>query len=386
MDSRVMTVGANQLAALLLAALLGGCQGMEAQRVASGTARAQEAASATRAVKVLIITMFDGEALPWTQAMPFTDAITVPGLSADYPVVRCTASDVCIITTGMGHSNAAASTMAVVLSRRFDLSRTYFLVAGIAGIDPNVGTIGAATWARYLVDYGIAHEIDAREMPPAWTTGYFGIHAARPEVKPELNYRTEIFQLDEALLQKALKLTANVKLEDNDTARAYRARYAEAAARRPPSVLQCDTAAGDTYWHGKYLGEWATRWTTLLTEGKGRYCTTQQEDNATYESLKRGAAAGLLDLRRVTVLRTASNFDRPHQDQSAYDSLKSTSGGFAAATKNLVVAGKPLVDDIVGRWTQWQAGVPAPYASRPACVHGGSTLPRPRSLRNGASS
>ena len=259
----------------------------------------------------------------------------------------------------MGHTNAAASTMAVVFSKRFDFSRAYFLIAGIAGIDPNVGTIGAATWARYLVDYGIAHEIDAREMPSTWKAGYFGIHAAGPEAKPPLDYRTEVFQLDEALLQKALSLSANVRLEDNDVARTYRAHYTEAAARRPPSILQCDTAAGDTYWHGNALGEWATRWTQLLTDGKGRYCTTQQEDNATYEALKRGGAAGLLDLRRVAVLRTASNFDRPYAGQSAYDSLKAQSGGFAAATRNLLIAGKPLVDDIVVHWDAWQRGVPA---------------------------
>lgn len=49
----------------------------------------------------------------------------------------------------MGHTNAAASTMAVVFSGKLDLSQAYFLVTGISGIDPNVGTIGAATWARY---------------------------------------------------------------------------------------------------------------------------------------------------------------------------------------------------------------------------------------------
>jgi len=134
-----------------------------------------------RPVKVLIITMFKPEADAWTKEMPFTDEIRLPGLSPDFPAVKCTAADVCILTTGMGHTNAAASTMALVMSNRFDLSQTYFLVTGISGIDPNVGTIGSAAWARYLVDYGIAHEIDAREMPATWQAGYFGIHAANPE-------------------------------------------------------------------------------------------------------------------------------------------------------------------------------------------------------------
>ena len=80
----------------------------------------------------------------------------------------------------MGHTNAAASTAAVVLSAKFDLSLTYILISGIAGIDPNRGTIGSAAWARFIIDYGIAHEIDAREMPSGWPYGYFGIHTSGP--------------------------------------------------------------------------------------------------------------------------------------------------------------------------------------------------------------
>ena len=44
---------------------------------------------------------------------------------------------------------------------------------------------------------------------------------------------------------------------------------------------------------------------------------TQQEDNATYNALARAAAAGKVDLKRLAVLRTASNFDRPYPGQSA---------------------------------------------------------------------
>lgn len=108
---------------------------------------------------------------------------------------------------------------------------------GIAGVDPNVSTIGSATWARYLVDFGIAHEIDAREMPATWRSGYFGIGARDPDSKPKFEYRTEVFRLDEKLLQKALKLSANAPLADSDKARAYRASYPQPSARARPSVL-----------------------------------------------------------------------------------------------------------------------------------------------------
>ena len=317
-------------------------------------------APAPRPVKVMIITLFGPEAAPWLGHLPIRQRVPVPGLSAAYPVVQCTDSGICVMTTGMGHANAAASTMALVLSPQFDLSRTYFVVTGIAGIDPDVGTLGAAGWARYLVDFGLQQEFDAREAPPQWPGGYVGIGAADPIARPKLDYGTEVFELDPMLLQRALALSRGARLEDSAAAAAYRQQYPQAAARAAPSVLQCDTLAGDTWWHGARLGERASAWMRLLTDGQGTYCTTQQEDNATYEALRRGAAAGRLDLRRVAVLRTGANFDRPHPGQTAQESLNAPSGGFPIATANLYRAAWPLVSDIVDHWPQWRNGVPAP--------------------------
>ena len=341
--------------------------------VASGAVPAL-AKSGKLPVKVMIINLFDGEARPWADALHFdqSEMIDVPGLldlppsprfNVDYRKVGCTRDGICQLVTGMGHTNAAASTTAMVFSGLFDLSQTYFLITGIAGIDPNVGTVGSATWARFLVDFGIAHEIDPREAPQDWQAGYFGIRTdtKKPLEKPPLRYRTEVYQLDENLLQQALKVSSSLTLEDSPTTVAYRALYQEAAAREKPSVMQCDTATGDTYWHGRILGEHATRWVGLLTDGRGRYCTTQQEDNAVMEALVRGHTAGLLDRRRVAVLRTAANFDRPHPAQTAYESLTGrASGGFEPATKNMVKVGMPLVRTIVDGWAQWSADIPAP--------------------------
>jgi purine nucleoside permease len=334
-----------------------------AASLAQAPAQAQ-APAAPRPLKVLIIAMFEPEAAPWVEPLKLTESIPVPGLLPDSPALRCNADDVCLLTAGMGHANVAASTMAVTLDPRFDLRQTYFLIAGIAGIDPARGTLGTAAWARYLVDVGIAHELDAREMPRGWASGYFGIMTKGPGEKPKLDYHTEVARLDEALLQKALALSKNATLADSDAAKAYRKRYKQAAARKPPTVTQCDTLGGDTWWHGDKLGEHARAWTKLMTDGKGTYCTTQQEDNATYNALARAAAAGRVDLKRLAVLRTASNFDRPHSGQSAYASLMAstagTPGGFVPATQNLYAVGGLLVNDIVAHWDQWRVGVPAP--------------------------
>ena len=110
--------------------------------------------SHARKVKVLIISMFAPEAQPWIDKLGLTQDVPVPGLSIDYPNVHCNASDVCQLTTGMGKANAASSVSALIYSGKFDLQRTYFLVAGIAGIDPSQGTLGSAAWARFLVTTG----------------------------------------------------------------------------------------------------------------------------------------------------------------------------------------------------------------------------------------
>jgi purine nucleoside permease len=311
-------------------------------------------------VKVMIVSMFGPEGQVWLDKLGPWKTIRVPGLSPDYPLVHCNRQDICVMTTGMGHANAAASLMALTFSDKFDLRRTYFMIAGIAGIDPIQGTVGSAAWAKYLVDFGIQWELDAREKPDSWPSGYLGINTKSPDEKPPLDYKTEVFQLNPDLADAAYALSKNVVLADSPEAQAARAKFGYAPANQAPKVIQCDTLAGDTWWSGKYLGERARAWTKQLTDGKGVYCTTQQEDNATYEALKRAASAHKVDLNRVAAVRTGSDFDRPYDGQAASDNLLNyaAQGGFAPAIENLYRAGNPLVQDIATHWSEWRAGVP----------------------------
>src|SRR5262249_21269489 len=108
----------RMFSALLAALLVAGC-------FTSVGAVERHAHGERRPVKVLIISMFGPEGQVWLDRLgPWRD-IAVPGLSPDYPAVHCNRSNVCVVTTGMGHSNAAASITALVFSRMFDLSRTY---------------------------------------------------------------------------------------------------------------------------------------------------------------------------------------------------------------------------------------------------------------------
>src|SRR5690606_18907451 len=108
--------------------------------LASAPAFAKEATPI--APKVMVITMFGEEAKPWLEGEKFTQKIKLPGLNPEYPTVDCTAEGLCHMTTAMGFANAASATAAMALSDRFDLSHTYFVIAGIAGVDPKHGTLG----------------------------------------------------------------------------------------------------------------------------------------------------------------------------------------------------------------------------------------------------
>lgn len=328
-------------------------------------ATAAQAAVAPKAApyapRIVIINMFGAEAAPFIKGLQLTEKHAVPGLSARYPEVLCNRQRICQLTTDMGYSNAAASMSALLYAGNLDLRKTYFIIAGIAGISPEHGTVGSAAWADYAVDYSLSHEIDAREMPQDWPYGYFGIHTNAPGQKPPFSYHTEVFQLNRALVDRAYQLSRGVKLTDSDAARSFRAGFTTAPANQPPAVTRCDTVSGDTWFAGQTLGRRATEWSALLTDGKARYCTSQQEDNATLEVLRRGQGAGKVDFARVLILRSASDVDRPRPGQSNSDVLVNyaTQGGFEPSTANLLLTARPVIKEITGRWKRWEQGVPA---------------------------
>lgn len=315
---------------------------------------AQGVCAQTLAPKVMVVTMFAPEAAPWRAAEDFTVQVDVPGLSPRYPQVSCTTGGLCLVTTDMGLANAASSLTALVQSGRFDLRQTYFLIAGIGGVDPADGTLGSAHWARYAIDGGLLHAVDPRQRPAGWSSN----GAKAPGEKSAWKTGTELFRLDETLLQKAYTLSAQVPLEDSDAARAYRLRYPQAAGHGAPRVSICDTLTSDTYWHGTRIAEQMAAYVSLTTDGQGNYCTTQMEDNATLAALKRGADAGLLQFNRIALLRTASNFDREAPGQDVGTSLSAKSGGFLPSTHNAYRVGHALTADILSHWDVWSNGVP----------------------------
>ncbi|MDB6115022.1 MAG: Purine nucleoside permease, partial [Lacunisphaera sp.] len=129
--------------------------------------------------RVVVVAMFEpgqdtgdvpGEFQFWVEREQLDRVIPLP---AAYHDVRANAAGPVIgIVTGVGNSNAAATIMALGLVPRFDRRTSSWLVAGIAGIDAADGSLGSAAWAEYVVEGDLGHEIDAREIPADWPTGF----------------------------------------------------------------------------------------------------------------------------------------------------------------------------------------------------------------------
>lgn len=128
--------------------------------------------------------------------------------------------------------------------RRFNLTSTYFLVAGIAGVNPEVATLGSVTFARYAVQVALQYEFDAREKPKNFSTGYFAQGSYAPGQYPESIYGTEVFEVNDALRHIAAGFAKTAKLNDSSSAVAYRANYASTAAykagTKKPSVVSLE--------------------------------------------------------------------------------------------------------------------------------------------------
>jgi purine nucleoside permease len=109
-------------------------------------------------VKVVIVTTFEvgndtgdkpGEFQYWVEREHLDRVLPFPGGVHD---LRTNADGSILgIVTGMTIGPAASSIMALGLDPRFDLSHAYWLLAGIAGVDPNVASVGSAAWAKWIV-------------------------------------------------------------------------------------------------------------------------------------------------------------------------------------------------------------------------------------------
>ena len=303
-------------------------------------------------VKVFIAAMFEigansgdkaGEFQYWYQRY-FSDSQLIYVTGAIKPVY-CNKDGVCGGVLGMGKVASSASMQAILLNQKFDFSKSYFILSGVAGTPPLKGTIGDVTWGSWLIDYDLGHRWSPEEGKPG-----------APTFMPRKGYENiRRYQLNPLLVEWSMALTTNVNLIDSPAAQAYRMRYPQDAAKRLPKVHKGTHMTGDTFFHGPGLSKQAQYITELY--GADDYISTEMEAAAITQVISRGFGT-----QRIMSLRGSVNFDQGNPNETTLEHLDpapgETAGGFAETVENIVLVGSRVVDHIVKNWNVWEVGVP----------------------------
>ena len=314
-------------------------------------------------VKVVVLTTFEsgasaakksGEFQAWAERYPLTHPVKVPGIEG-----RVLASDdgVLGVVTGM-RARARDSMMALLLDPDLDLSHAYFVVAGIAGVDPRTGSIGSAAWANWVVDADPIFEIDDRDIPKDWPWGLYALNTPKPGIKGLAPGSSGmVWRMDPGLTQWAYQLTKDVKLDDNPHLAATRARFkSEPEAQTLPHVFIGDDLGTVRFWHGELRTQWARDWVKIFTGGQGTFAMSECEDQGIMDVLDLFGRAGRIDIRRVLILRTGSNYTREGDGEAQV--VEFTEGGAAAAFEAAYRVGQPVVKALVAGWPKYQTTLP----------------------------
>lgn len=319
-------------------------------------------------IKVVVVSMYEigedtgdapGEFQFWIERNE-VEKIEAPLGWRDYYLTK---DGVLIMCTGGGITNAATSTSTLVFDERFDLSKAYWIVAGISGVDPEDAPLGSAIWAKWIIDGDLAKEIDSREIPEDWPYGMIALGAKEPNtLDGGWQVSTIKFELNADLVDWAYDLTKDYPLPENDEINEFSKIYAAYPnAIKPPSVMLGETIASSTYWHGFAFNKWANDWVKLHAGEEFNFMTSAMEDTGTATVLQRVAKTGKVDFERFLVLRTASNFSTPPIGKSVAWSLNAEypANGVPALEAAYNVA-KVVVDELVENWDTYENTLPTP--------------------------
>jgi purine nucleoside permease len=329
--------------------------------------RADDRVSVKIPVRVVVVTTFDNEIQNWITKLPLN--VTLPFPQGYRPLRYNSKLQVLGIVTGQGKSHAAASIMGLGFDPRFDLSHAYWVVSGIAGVNPNKASVASTAWAKFIVDGDLAYEIDARQIPADWSTGYVPFGRSTPYQPPpqpfDSNGVQQVFQLNASLADFAFGLTANLVLPDNANLQQIRAGYPTYPnAIKPPFVLVGDDLAADTFWTGNLLNSWAENWVSYWTHEQGSFAMSDFEDAAIGQALLFLSQVGRADKNRLLVLRGASDYAVQPQGQTPAEYLAGESSGglsgFQEALNDLYQVGSVVVMQLSANWNSYANQVPHP--------------------------
>jgi len=269
-----------------------------------------------------------GEFQLWYENYDLDRKLDVPGTAE---ALYFNDDELAVTPTGIGKSQATTTVTSLLAAPNINFEETVFLSAGIAGVPPDVGTLGSVFLSDYVVDWDLSHRWSRADGP------------ADPHAMMKLDPDSQkYYEINEDLLELAQWAAKGTELAVSDQAVEYRQLYDEEAAQQDPSIGVGTTVCGDEYWHGSTFSDQA-EWLCSDVYDTGTYSTTEMEDYGTATALARH---GHLD--RYLSIRSVSNFDQPHPDQTIDESLnEANSGGFGPSITNVFRVGSEIADTIL---------------------------------------
>ncbi len=322
-------------------------------------------------VKVVVVTMFErgedtgdtpGEFQLWVEREHLDQILPLP---SGYHHVRMNKDGVLGMVTGVGTAKAAASVMALGLDPRFDLFEGVLDCRGNwRRAIPRMFRLGRR-FGRTMSLTAISRLRSMRgRFPRTGRPDTFHCAKGKPYEQPAAIELWRGVHAEFGTGELGVAAARETALPDSDKLRRVRSRFAGLPnAMKPPFVTRgAVMASASTFWHGSKLDEWANEWTRYYTAGKGNYMVAAMEDTGTLQALTFLSQAGRVDLQRVLVLRTVSNYDREAPGAGAADSLQEmVSGNYSAYLPSLEAAqivGDKVVRDIVEHWQQRAVAIP----------------------------
>ena len=207
-----------------------------------------------------------GEFQHWVERR---EARRVHAFPQGYRDLRMNDAGVLGVVTGVGTARAAATIMALGLDPRFDLRKAYWVVAGIAGIDPEDASLGRRHGPSGSSTAISAHEIDAREIPAGWKTGMVPLRKSVPYEQPKetatarrCSASTPAWSSGPTSSRRTSQLDETEQMEASARAIPARSRGGRRSCSR---ATRCRRARSGS---GAKLTEWANDWVRDHTGGR----------------------------------------------------------------------------------------------------------------------
>jgi purine nucleoside permease len=109
------------------------------------------------------------------------------------------------------------------------------------------------------------------------------------------------------------------------------------------------------------MNDWANQWVDYWSEGQGEFVSSAMEDTGTYLSLSWLNRVGRVDVSRLLVLRTASNYTMPPPGVTAAENLLAENKGYsglAIAVESAYQVASTVVDQLIEGWAVYEDQLP----------------------------